>query len=86
MTESFIIGVRQACVSAIGCKSRMHYTVEALAKSKGVHREVESEGSWRQTFEPTNRNCMRRGCMGDVAPETKALHCTEYNCVYAEAT
>ena len=30
-----------------------------LAKSKGVHCEVESEGSWRQTFEPTNRNCVR---------------------------
>ena len=31
---------------------------EALAKSKGVHREVESERSWRQKFEPTNRNCI----------------------------
>ncbi len=27
-----------------------------LANSKGVHREVESEGSCRQIFEPTNRN------------------------------
>ena len=32
---------------------------EALAKSKGVHREVESERSWRQKFEPTNRNCIK---------------------------
>jgi len=31
---------------------------EALAKGKGVHREVESEGSRRQKFEPTNRNCI----------------------------
>ena len=31
---------------------------EALAKSKGVHREAESERSWRQKFEPTNRNCI----------------------------
>jgi hypothetical protein len=27
-----------------------------VAKSKGVHREVESEGSWRQTLGPANRN------------------------------
>jgi len=33
---------------------------EALAKSKGVHREVESERSCRQKFEPTNRNCIKR--------------------------
>lgn len=37
---------------------------EALAKSKGVHCEVESERSWRQKFEPTDRNCIirRRSC------------------------
>jgi len=29
-----------------------------LAKSKGVVGDCESEGSWRQTFEPTNRNCI----------------------------
>ena len=27
-----------------------------LANSKGVHREVESEGSWRQKSDLTNRN------------------------------
>ena len=31
---------------------------ELLAKGKGVHREVESEGSRRQTLGPTNRNRM----------------------------
>jgi len=31
---------------------------EELAKSKGVHCEVESEGSLRQMFAPTNRNCI----------------------------
>ena len=34
---------------------------QPLAKSKGVHREVESERSWRQKFEPTNRNYIRGG-------------------------
>jgi hypothetical protein len=29
---------------------------ELLAEGKGVHREVESEGSRRQTLGPTNRN------------------------------
>jgi len=29
---------------------------EPLAESKGVHREVKSEGSSRQKMEPTNRN------------------------------
>ena len=31
---------------------------ELLAKGKGVHREVESEGSRRQNLGPTNRNRM----------------------------
>jgi len=30
-----------------------------LAKSKGVPGNRESEGSWRQTFGPTNRNCIK---------------------------
>ena len=34
---------------------------KAIAKSKGVHREVESEGSWRQNFDLTNRN--HEGCI-----------------------
>ena len=30
-----------------------------IADGKGVHREVESERSPRQTFDPTNRNFVR---------------------------
>ncbi|CAB3389753.1 protein of unknown function [Kyrpidia spormannii] len=30
-----------------------------LAKGKGVHREVGSEGSWRQTHGPMNKNLIR---------------------------
>ena len=60
---------------------------EALAKSKGVHREVESERSWRQKFEPTNRNCIEGvDNMGDVAFETKARYCTDKICVDAGVT
>ena len=32
---------------------------QPLAKSKGVHREVESEGSWRQSSGPRNTNSIR---------------------------
>jgi len=35
----------------------------------------ESEGSRRQTFEPTNRNYIRCDDEGDVAKETKAQYC-----------
>lgn len=33
---------------------------QPLAKSKGVHREVESEGSWKQSSNPRNTNIIRR--------------------------
>ena len=40
-----------------GCKSRVSpNSGNYIAKSKGVHREVKSEGSWRQTSDLTNRN------------------------------
>jgi hypothetical protein len=59
----------------------------SLAKSKGVASDCESEGSLRQIFGPTNRNCMRGILyLGDVAIETKAPHFTEGNNVNAEAT
>ena len=32
---------------------------QPLAKSKGVHREVESEGSWRQSSDPRYTNIIR---------------------------
>lgn len=31
-----------------------------IAKDKGVHREVESEGSWKQSSNPRNTNIIRR--------------------------
>jgi len=31
---------------------------EVLARSKGVAGDCESERSWRQTFGPTDRNCI----------------------------
>ncbi|ERI05136.1 hypothetical protein HMPREF9069_01058 [Atopobium sp. oral taxon 810 str. F0209] len=45
---------------------------KCIAKSKGVHREVESEGSRRQTFGLTNRNRMRRMWVGEAATQVKA--------------
>jgi hypothetical protein len=44
---------------------------QPLAKSKGVHREVESEGSWRQTLEPRNTNCIRHNQQDEVAKQTE---------------
>ena len=35
-----------------------------LAKGKGVHREVESERSWRQSSGLTDRNCIRGNYRG----------------------
>jgi len=32
---------------------------QPLSKSKGVHREVKSEGSWRQSSDPRNTNRIR---------------------------
>jgi hypothetical protein len=53
--------VRQACISAIGCKSRIRFTVGSISLgSKEAHREVESEGSRSGAFEPTNRKLHRR--------------------------
>jgi hypothetical protein len=44
---------------------------QPLAKSKGVHREVESEGSWRQSPEPRNTNCIRHNQQDEVAIQTE---------------
>jgi hypothetical protein len=60
---------------------------ESLVESKGVASDCESEGSLKQTFGLTNRNCIRGILyLGDVAKETKAPHFTEGNNVNAEAT
>ena len=42
-----------------------------LAKSKGVHREVESEGSWRQSSGPRNTNIIRQKLWDEVAKQTE---------------
>ena len=58
-----------------------------LAKDKGVHREVESEGSLRQTLELTNRNrILGVSNRDEIAFEIKVRYCTEVRGVYAEAT
>jgi hypothetical protein len=43
-----------------------------IAKGKGVHREMESEGSRRQTSGLTNRNHIRHPKLGKVAQQTEA--------------
>ena len=41
---------------------------QPLAKSKGVHREVESEGSWRQSPGPRNTNTIRQTLLWTSLP------------------
>ena len=61
-----------------GCKSRVQVdSAEHIAEGKGVHREVESEGSRRQTSGLTNRNHIRRCRLGKVAQQTEALNYPE---------
>ena len=50
---------------------------EVLANSKGVHREVESEGSSRQTFGLTNRNCIRGSHNRTKLPKKSKSHTTQ---------
>ena len=53
-TPSF---VRPACAYSNGCKSLTRpYSGKRPATDKGVHREVESEGSLRQISGLTHRN------------------------------
>ena len=53
--------VRPARTYSNGCKSPSHPdSGKATAEGKGVHREVESEGSLRQTSDPTYRNLIPR--------------------------
>lgn len=52
--------VRPAWANSNGCKSRMRPdSGKHIADGKGVHREVESEGSPRQNSGLTNRNHIR---------------------------
>ncbi len=52
-------------------------STKRIAEGKGVHREVESEGSSRQTVGPTNRNRIRHMRVGKVATQTEAPSYTE---------
>jgi hypothetical protein len=49
---------------------------QPLANSKGVHREVESEGSWRQSSDPRNTNIIRHTQWDEFAKqnEVQKLH------------
>lgn len=44
---------------------------QPLAKSKGVHREEESEGSWRQSSDPRNTNIIRHTRWEEFAIQNK---------------
>lgn len=46
---------------------------QPLAKSKGVHREVESEGSWRQSSGPRNTNSIRHNLWDEFAHQNEIL-------------
>jgi hypothetical protein len=54
-----------ACDNAKGCgeyvlkSQRSRNDRNPIVESKGVCREIESEGSWRQTFGVTNRNLIK---------------------------
>ena len=56
-----LLFVRPARTYSNGCKSPSRpNSGKATAESKGIHREVESEGSRRQTSDLTYRNLIRR--------------------------
>ena len=52
-------------------------STKRIAEGKGGHREVESEGSSRQTVGPTNRNRIRHMRVGKVATQIEAPSYTE---------
>ena len=49
-----------------------------IAKGKGVHRELESEGSPRQTLGLTNRNHIRQVRRINLHNKVKSKNYTEY--------
>ena len=62
--------VRPARTYSNGCKSPSRPdSGKATAESKGVHCEVESEGSFRQTSDPTYRNLISRLMRVDKSAE-----------------
>ncbi len=52
-------------------------STKRIAGGKGVHCEMESEGSPRQTADPMGKNHIRHTRMGKVAIQTEALSFTE---------
>jgi hypothetical protein len=46
---------------------------QPLAKSKGVHREVESEGSSRQSSGPRNTNTIRQNMWDELTTQSEIL-------------
>jgi hypothetical protein len=46
---------------------------QPLAKSKGVHCEVESGGSWRQSSGPRHTNIIRQNRWDEFAQQNKVL-------------
>ena len=52
-------------------------STKRIARGKGVHCEMESEGSSRQTADPMDKNHIRHTRVGKVAKQTEALSYTE---------
>lgn len=79
--------VCQACISAIGCKSRIHFTVGSISQGQGC---PSWDGIWRKQAANIRayeqKLHIRQGSVGDVAKQTKARYCTEHYPVNAEAT
>jgi hypothetical protein len=44
---------------------------QPLVNSKGVHCEVESEGSWRQSSALMNKNIIRQACVDEFAKQNE---------------
>jgi hypothetical protein len=60
-------------VYQLGGESPLHGKMsKVLAKCKGVHREVESEGSRRQSFGSRNTNYIRRVLWMSLHNKTKS--------------
>ena len=68
--DTAVFFVRPARTYSNGCKSPSRPdSGKATAESKGVHCEVESEGSFRQTSDPTYRNLISRLMRVDKSAE-----------------
>ena len=50
---------------------------QPLAKSNGVHREVELEGSWMQNSDPRNTNIIRHKAWNELAQQREVKLTTQ---------